>query len=79
MKTSLFTCLLFMSSIFYASAQNGIIKGTILTQKGTPAKNVVVKLNHSQEIQVDSLGKYEFVNLIDKSYEVHAKHIGFTS
>lgn len=79
MKTNLITTLFLLFFITTSYAQNGTIKGTILTQRGNPAKNVVVKLNGNQEMEVDSLGKYQFSNLTPKSYEVRAKHIGFTS
>jgi len=79
MKISIYLTLLSYLLINVAIAQTGIIKGTILTQNGKPAKNVVVKLNGSQEKEVDSLGRYEFKNLEAKSYEVRAKHISFAS
>lgn len=62
-----------------AFAQTGVIRGNILTKNNRPAKNVVVKLNGSQEKEVDSLGRYEFQALAAKSYEIRAQHISFAS
>ncbi len=79
MKKSLYPLLIFLFLINFTYSQTGSIKGTVLTEKGKPAKNVIVQLNGSQEMQVDSLGQYLFVNLEPKTYEVRAKHISFTS
>ncbi|NQD70649.1 TonB-dependent receptor [Sphingobacterium shayense] len=79
MKSIILSCIIVFISLNYSYSQTGIIKGRILTEKGIPAKNVVITLNDNKELEVDSSGHYKFTNLPANTYEIKAKHISFTS
>src|SRR5690606_10914952 len=78
MKNIISLTILFLTS-YYSLAQNGKIQGTVLTENNQPAKNVLITLDNGLNMQVDSLGKYEFTNLEAGTYVVKAKHVSFTS
>ena len=74
--TSIYICLIM--TISYSFGQSGAIKGKVLTSKGFPAKNVAIKLNSGQQLEVDNEGKYEFNNLEANTYEVEVRHISYS-
>ncbi|MGO1245703.1 MAG: carboxypeptidase-like regulatory domain-containing protein, partial [Sphingobacterium sp.] len=79
MKSIILSCMIILALCSYSYSQTGIIKGRVLTEKGNPAKNVVINLNGSQELEVDSSGYYEFTKLPANTYEIKAKHVSFAS
>ena len=78
MKNIISLTILFLTS-YYSYAQNGRIRGTVLSENNQPAKNVLITLDNGLNMQVDSLGNYQFTNLQPGTYVVQAKHVSFQS
>src|SRR5690606_14516578 len=60
-----------------AVAQNSIIEGKILTEKGSIAQNVSVQLDKNIAIIVDKEGKYRFDNVTSGEHTVKVSHMIF--
>jgi hypothetical protein len=60
-----------------AVAQNSIIEGKILTEKGSIAQNVSVQLDKNIAIIVDKEGKYRFDNVTSGEHTVKVSHMSF--
>lgn len=61
----------------YAWAQNGAVKGTVMTSDGHPAEFVNISIDKSSKGTVaDRLGKFEIKNLASGTYTVVASFVG---
>ncbi|WP_461532542.1 TonB-dependent siderophore receptor [Sinomicrobium sp.] len=78
----LFALLTFVLITISVAAQNGIVRGTVISTKHTPIEYVTITLGqngNSKGTLTDSSGNYEIQNIAPGTYTLKASSVGYSS
>src|SRR5690606_17411222 len=76
----LFALLIFALIATGVAAQNGSLRGTVISEKNTPVEYVTIKLGQngtSKGTLTDSQGNYEISNIAPGTYTLRASSVGY--